>query len=110
MLETKRDAKKIIEFIDKFESEPKIKKSDRSLWPKFIFHYTPLETAVKILKDGKLKSRYNLEKNNELLQSIGSREILDRTAPYKKKYVRLYFRPRTPTQFHVEGIRPKSKI
>ncbi len=108
MGEKKTDFSKIIKFIDNLER--KHKNSDRSFWPKFIFHYTPLETAIKILKDGKLKSRFDLESNNELLMSIGSREILNQTYPEKKKFVRLYFRPRTPTQYHIEGIRPKNKI
>jgi hypothetical protein len=106
----KPDSQKIIDFIDKLENEPNIKNSERSFWPSFIFHYTPLQTAVKILQDEKLKSRYSLEENNELTMSIGSRVILERTAPHKIKFVRLYFRPRTPTQFHIEGIRTKPEI
>lgn len=106
----KPDSKEIIDFLNKLEKRQKIKKTDRSFWPSFIFHYTPLETAVKILKDETLKSRYDLERNNELLISIASRDILERTEPTKKKYVRLYFRPRTPTQYHTEGIRPHSGL
>jgi hypothetical protein len=38
-----------------------------------------------------------------------STEIIQKTRIEHKNYVRLYFRPRTPTQFNNEGIRPYDK-
>ncbi len=110
MCEKKSDASQIIEFIDKLKNDPSIKYSDRSFWPDFLFHYTPLETAIKILNDGKLKSRYDLERNDELLIDIACKDILSHTDTEKKKNVRLYFRPKTPTQYKIEGIRTDQAI
>jgi len=35
-----------------------------------------------------------------------SAEVIAQTRPAHQRFVRLYFRPRTPTQYHNEGIRP----
>ena len=35
-----------------------------------------------------------------------SQEVINNTPNIYKGYVRLYFRPRTPTQYHNEGFRP----
>ena len=38
-----------------------------------------------------------------------SPQIIERTDEQWKSFVRFYFRPRTPTQFHNEGIRPQNQ-
>jgi hypothetical protein len=37
-----------------------------------------------------------------------SRNVMANTDPYVRDFVRLYFRPQTPTQYRNEGIRPKN--
>ncbi len=39
-----------------------------------------------------------------------SPEVMGNTAGWVRDYVRLYFRPRTPTQYRWEGIRPRAEI
>ncbi|MDI6794152.1 MAG: DarT ssDNA thymidine ADP-ribosyltransferase family protein [bacterium] len=71
-----------------------------------MFHFTDLSNAVKILGDGHLLSRSELEKTGGLATDIASQEIIASTALEWKDYVRLYFRPRTPMQYRNEGFRP----
>jgi hypothetical protein len=74
----------------------------RHKWPSRLFHHSPLENAVKIILDGNLRSRddpKNLREKDVAAETvIGYRQHAHRS-------VRLYFRPRTPTQYHIEGIR-----
>jgi hypothetical protein len=39
-----------------------------------------------------------------------SPDVIDGTRDDVKHYVRLYFRPKTPTQFRMEGIRPRGQL
>ena len=48
-------------------------------------------------------------KRGEALETA-SQEVLDHTEETWKNHVRLYFRPRTPTQYQVEGFRPKGQL
>ena len=41
---------------------------------------------------------------------IAAPDIIDHTDPEWQDYVRLYFRPRTPTQYRNEGFRPASEV
>jgi|SRR5215831_1358383 len=74
----------------------------REKWPSRLFHHSPLANAVKILIAGKLRSRADPE-NSDFVDVAGAGVIDARD--HAHNYVRLYFRPRTPTQFHIEGIR-----
>lgn len=74
----------------------------RVRWPARLFHHSPIENAVAILGGRELKAR-----NDATLQIrrdvAGDGVIQARQDAHD--FVRLYFRPRTPTQFHIEGIR-----
>ena len=73
-----------------------------SKWPSRIFRHDPIENIVQILESGSLLSR---DDSNEIrTRDIAARDVINSTdEPHQ--FVRLYFRPRTPTQYHVEGIR-----
>lgn len=76
-------------------------------WPKFLFHHASIENAIGVLKNGGLLSRNAAEASGSLQNDIAPEEIIqNRDAAHG--YARLYFRPRTPTQFHIEGIRKPS--
>jgi hypothetical protein len=74
----------------------------RSRWPSRLFHHSPIENAAQILTAGQLLSRND---------STGSRkrDVADTSVIQNRdrahQFARLYFRPRTPTQYHIEGIR-----
>lgn len=48
-----------------------------------------------------------LEENKQMVTDNASLDVLRNTDEEWKKYVRLYFRPRTPTQNNNEGFRPE---
>lgn len=78
----------------------------RSWWPNFLFHCTDILNAVNILRQGEFLSRVRAEQTGQLLVDIASADIIANTEAKWQDCVRLYFRPRTPTQFNNEGFRP----
>jgi hypothetical protein len=74
----------------------------RVRWPSRLFHHSPVENAAAILASGVLRSRADPE-NCRPLDVAGAGVIEARGDAHNS--VRFYFRPRTPTQFHIEGIR-----
>ena len=77
-------------------------------WPLTLFHFTDVQNAVRILSEGQLLSRRALQ-GQDVVDSA-SPEIIASTDPSWQQYVRLYWRPRTPTQYRNEGIRPTSNL
>ena len=82
----------------------------RSWWPRYLFHCTELLNVASILKSGKLLSRTEAERAGRLPVDIAAPDIIERTDAEWHDYVRLYFRPRTPTQYRNEGFRPASRV
>lgn len=74
----------------------------RRYWPGCLFHHAPLENAVAILTEGMLRSRN--DPANPRPRDIAAREV-NAARVHAHDRVRLYFRPKTPTQFNIEGIR-----
>jgi len=79
-------------------------------WKNYVYHFSDVNNIAKILETGNIYSRkmalqLNLMKNNN-----ASIPVIDSTENDIKDYVRFYFRPLTPTQFHNEGIRAKEEI
>jgi hypothetical protein len=74
----------------------------RRYWPDCLFHHAPIENAAAILASGSLRSRNDPE--NPRPRDIAAREV-NAARAHAHDRVRLYFRPKTPTQFHIEGIR-----
>jgi len=105
----KPDAEQIRAFLEDLASQEWLGKL-RSLWVKYSFHFTDITNAIEILRTGKIRCRADLERENALPVDIASPEIILSTDGEVKDYVRLYFRPLTPTQFHMEGIRPKTEL
>lgn len=57
-----------------------------------------------------LLSRNRASQLNLMVNDNASHKIINQTDPEWKDYVRLYFRPRTPTQYNNEGFRPSEQI
>lgn len=83
-------------------------KGNREWWPKYVFHYTDVRNAVEILKNGRLLCRSKLDEHQGMIVDNASRNVVANTEDYVRDFVRLYFRPQTPTQYRNEGIRPKN--
>lgn len=76
-----------------------------SWWPKFAYHYTDVTNAVSILSSGKLYSRVKAGAKGVMENDNASRQVIDMTETHATSYVRFYFRPLTPTQYHNEGYK-----
>ena len=74
----------------------------RKHWPARLFHHAPLDNAIAIINDGCLRARNDPQRQQ--LQDVAAGGVIDNRQEAHGR-VRLYFRPRTPTQFHIEGIR-----
>lgn len=76
-------------------------------WPHYAYHYTDIRNAVSILETGMLYSRMRAEELHVMLNDNASRQVIDMTAQKTASFVRFYFRPLTPTQYHNEGFKHK---
>ena len=96
------------EFIDAHisRSEQLLQGTYRAAWPSRAFHHAPLENAVEILRRGQILSRNASNGIRKL--DVAGREIIG-IRDEAHDYARMYFRPRTPTQFHIEGIRKEAE-
>lgn len=91
------------------EWSPKLEKSGRGWWPRFLYHHTDLHNAVSILNSGVLYSRELCSDRELMVSDNADPVVLGQTDPDHLRYVRLYFRPRTPTLYNTEGIRPPDR-
>jgi hypothetical protein len=71
-----------------------------SYWKGYIYHFTHVENAVSILQSERLQSRNSC---NKFLDSAGP-SLIDHTSNDVKDLARFYLRPKTPTQWHNEGL------
>jgi hypothetical protein len=74
----------------------------RSRWPSRLFHHSPIENTARILTDGYLLSRHGSTTHRKL--DVADTSVIQHRDT-AHQFARLYFRPRTPTQFHIEGVR-----
>lgn len=79
----------------------------RSYWLDFLFHFTEVSNVKSILKHGSLLSRTQLESRDIKWSNAANLGVISGTDSSIKDFVRLYFRPRTPTAYQNEGIRPR---
>ena len=82
----------------------------RSWWTHWLFRSDHVENSADILNSGILLSRAAAESSQLIAHDSGSPGIVNLLPLHHRRYVRLYFRPRTPTQYRNEGIRPKTEI
>jgi hypothetical protein len=109
----KPDADQIEAFIDELAERVASGKLATSLWnkcPRFLFHLTQLENVPSILRSRCLFSRNRLIELDLPMAENASPAIIEQTLPFVHDHVRLYFRPKTPTFVHNEGIRAPSEI
>lgn len=78
----------------------------RKHWPTRLFHHAPLENALAILREGVLRSRNDALNTHP--RDVAASGVIDARCDAHER-VRLYFRPKTPTQFHIEGIQKDSE-
>lgn len=101
----KSDADEILAFVEGLEAEPWLGRQ-RASWASTIYHYTDVRNAAQILGDGRLLSRKRCVEDGIEFVSAGHSDIVDQSSK-THGFVRLYFRPRTPTQYRCEGHQPR---
>ena len=76
-------------------------------WFQFLYHFTDVRNTASILKRGALLSRGELLRSGVEFVDGAHQGVIEKTPSNKQDFVRLYFRPQTPTLYLNEGIRPK---
>lgn len=104
-LRSSQEISEISQHIDGLRRQFRLDRS-RQWWPAFLFHCTDITNAISILSRGELLSRTQAEDTGQLQRDIASPEIISGTDEQWQDYARLYFRPKTPTQYRNEGFRP----
>ncbi len=84
----------------------KLKSEGRAWWPKYVYHFTDIRNATSVLNTNVLYSRTRAESLGLMKNDNANPEIIAGTKEEYLDLVRLYFRPRTPTQYVNEGIQP----
>jgi len=75
-------------------------------WPKYIYHYTDITNAANILENNRILSRKRALETAAMRNDNASALVIGNTSDDRKVFARFYFRPRTPTQYRNEGLRP----
>ena len=105
----KADADEILEYMRQLPSSLGLDRN-RSFWPHWLFRSDHVENAAEILNGGRLLSRTAAENQGLIRVDSGSPQYVKNLSAQHRNLVRLYFRPRTPTQYRNEGIRPQDMI
>lgn len=82
----------------------------RRWWPNFVYHTTSLENAVSVLIDEKIYSRNEVLQRARLKCDIADTAVINGTDDKWKAYSRFYLRPKTPTLYINEGVKPWNEI
>ena len=105
----KPDADAILEHMQQLPSSLKLDRN-RQFWSRWLFRSDHVENAAEILNGGRLLSRAAAERRDVIRVDSGSPQYVGLLSAAHRNLVRLYFRPRTPTQYANEGIRPRGEI
>ena len=107
-LKQKPDARRIARFLAELKQADWLGTA-RHWWPDYLFHFTNIQNEVSILKTGALFSRVEAQRLGLMGTDNASHDVIAYTNEYWLNHARLYFRPRTPTQYRNEGIRPSGQ-
>ena len=104
----KADANEIRAFMQQWAS--RLDQDRRRHWPNWLYRSDHVENAAAILNRNLLLSRAVAESEGVIPVDSGSPQYISQLSADQRTLVRLYFRPKTPTQYANEGIRPKNRI
>ncbi|MDE0534043.1 MAG: DarT ssDNA thymidine ADP-ribosyltransferase family protein [Albidovulum sp.] len=105
----KRDADNIWAFMQELPSELRLDKN-RRWWPFWLFRSDHVENAAAILNSGELLSRAGAAIRGLIVKDSASQQHINQLDQCLIRFVRLYFRPRTPTRYSNKGVRPVDRI
>lgn len=78
-------------------------------WPRYIYRTEHVEGAAAILNCGEVLCRAEAERLGAITKDCASPSIIGGLTANERGWVRFYFRPRAPTQYRNEGIRPTAQ-
>lgn len=104
MTHAKPDAYRFKHFLSQFRRETWLSPVQRA-WSFFLYHQSNIDNAVSILKQGALLSRQSAIGGGVLQTDSASPRVIGITQDQWKHYARLYFRPKNPTFYNIEGFR-----
>lgn len=87
--------------------EARLSPSYRVRWPSRLFRHETLVNAVELIRSGKLLSRRDAA--GLMVRDVAPDDIINLNHD-AHDFARLYFRPKTPTQYRIEGIRRAEEI
>ena len=108
-LRSESDVSVIRQHFDELRKQPWMDRA-RQWWPACLFHCTDITNVVSILRQGEIVSRNRITAAGQLPMDIASPDVIEGTDSRWPGYVRLYFRPKTPTQYNNEGFRPVGQL
>lgn len=79
-------------------------------WIGYLFHVTHMDNVIEILNHGKLMSRSECDRLGIPVWDNASKVVLDGSDQKLSDFVRLYFRPRTPTFNRNEGFKSLAEM
>jgi hypothetical protein len=82
----------------------------RASWPLHLFRSDDVQAAASILNGGVIYSRLRAQEFGVLTHDSASPSVIEHSPEWCKRCVRLYFRPRTPTEYQSEGFRPSDQL
>lgn len=84
--------------------------SGRVKWLGYFFHITDITNAAAILTAGSLLCRSRAILESQMTHENAELSIIQNTSEEVREFVRLYFRPRTPTFYHNEGFKTREQL
>jgi hypothetical protein len=75
-------------------------------WPRYAYHFTDVQNAARIIASGVLYSRKLAVDLALMVVENADTTVIARSPELTERSARFYFRPKTPTQYHNEGVRP----
>ena len=87
--------------------ETRLSFGHRRHWPSRLFRHEVLENSVELLRSGALLSRSDAVAL--MKRDVAPEDIINANG-LAHQFARIYFRPRTPTQYRIEGIRKPAEI
>lgn len=89
------------------EAQRKKLPKSRNWWSMYFYHFTDIRNALSIIEKGWIYARHKATEDELMRSDNASQAVLSVSSSDIKEYARLYFRPKTPTQYHNEGYKPE---
>ena len=80
----------------------------RNWWSMYFYHFTDIRNALNIIEKGWIYARHKASEEDLMVSDNASPAVMSVSSSEIKEYARLYFRPKTPTQYHNEGYKPET--